>query len=337
MTSEKPERPTIYAVAESAGVSIATVSRVLQGMPNVASETRSRVLEAAERLDYLPRGSARALAARKYEALGLMLPELTGPYFAELLIGFESAAAELGLSVALVMTNEPGLGGRVRRLASRVDGLALMAGREQLTADEIAALARRLPLVLVASGHHRDSLGTENTASAQALTQHLLDHGRRRLWFVGDPDLAPDAAERFAGFAAAHTAAGLAVSEPVRVGFQESDGRACAQRVLAEDSEAPDGLLCVNDEVAIAAMDALQRAGIDVPGDLAVTGWDDGMTARYTRPGLTTVAQPVRDLGRLAATTLHQLIDGGAHTVEPRVLPTRMVVRGSCGCAEPLG
>lgn len=335
MSSDQPQRPTIYAVAESAGVSIATVSRVLQGTENVASSTRGKVLEAARQLDYLPRGSARALAAKKHEALGLMLPELTGPYFSELLIGFESAAADQGRPVALVMTDEPGLTEPVRRLASRVDGLALMAGREQLTCDDIGSLARRVPLVLVASGHHPGSLGTENTRRATELTEHLFGHGRRRLWFVGDPALAADATERFEGFAAAHTAAGLPVPEPVEVGFREADGRRCAERVLARRDDRPDALVCVNDEVAVAALDALQRAGVSVPDDVAVTGWDDVMTARYTRPGLTTVAQPVRELGRLAATALQHVIEGGSPAVESGVLPTRIVIRGSCGCAEP--
>lgn len=337
MSSSKPGPATIYAVAESAGVSIATVSRVLQGTNRVAEPTRQRVLDAARDLDYLPRGSARALAAKKHEAVGLMLPELTGPYFAELLVGFESAAAELGLSVALVMTDEPGLSRPLRQLAARVDGLAVMSGREQLASAELASLARRMPIVSVASGH-ADGIGTENEGSAAALTTHLFGHGRRRLRFVGDPDLAVDAAGRYAGFAAAHGEAGIPVPPPIRVRFSENDGREVARRLLAGNdlpgSDLPDGLVCVNDEVAVALLDELQHAGIDVPGDLAVTGWDDVMTARYTRPGLTSVAQPVRDLGRLAVTTLAALI-AGTRPAEPTTLPTRIVFRGSCGCPEP--
>jgi len=333
VSSSKPGPATIYAVAESAGVSIATVSRVLQGTNRVAEPTRQRVLDAARDLDYLPRGSARALAAKKHEAVGLMVPELTGPYFAELLVGFETAAAELGLSVALVMTNEPGLSRPLRQLAARVDGLAVMSGREQLASAEMASLARRMPIVSVASGQP-DGIGTENEGSAAALTTHLFGHGRRRLRFVGDPDLAADAAQRYAGFTAAHAEAGLHAAPPIRVRFSEEAGREVA-RGLVTSHALPDGLVCVNDEVAFALLDELQRAGLDVPGDLAVTGWDDGMTARYTRPGLTSVAQPVRDLGRLAVTTLAALI-AGTGTAEPTTLPTRIVFRGSCGCPEPL-
>jgi LacI family transcriptional regulator len=330
VTESTPAPATIYAVAESAGVSIATVSRVLQGTNRVAEPTRERVLAAARALDYLPRGSARALAANKHEALGLMVPELTGPYFADLLVGFEAAAAGAGLSVALLMTDEHGLSRPLRQLAARVDGLAVMTRPGQLATDELDSLARRLPLVRVAAGS--EGIGTENLGSARELTEHLFGHGRSRLVFVGDPDRAPDAAERYAGFVAAHTAAGLDAAEPIRVGFSEDAGRQVALQLLAH-RDRPDALVCVNDEVAVALLDELQRAGVRIPEDLAVTGWDDVMTARYTRPGLTSVAQPVRALGELAATTLHRLIATGDRRTPP-TLATRLVIRGSCGCPE---
>ena len=334
MTEAKPAPATIYAVAERAGVSIATVSRVLQGTNRVSSSTRDRVLEAARILDYLPRGSARALAAKKHEAIGFMVSGLTGPYFAELIIGFESAASELGFSVALLMTDSSGLSRPLRQLAARVDGLAVMIRPDQLAGEEIESLARHLPLVLVASGDHPHAIGTESVGSARELTEHLFAHGRRRLVFVGDPALASDAAERFAGFTAAHAAAGLTTPDPIRVGFAEADGRHVAQQLVSDRTDWPDALVCVNDEVAVAAMAELQRAGVRIPEDLAITGWDDVMTARYTRPRLTTVAQPVRELGRLAATTLTRIIADGTPAAGPNILPTRMVVRGSCGCRE---
>ena len=335
MSQGGPGPATIYAVAERAGVSIATVSRVLHDATGVTAATRERVLEAARSLDYLPFGSARALAAKKHEALGLMVPELTGPYFAELLIGFESAASELGLSVALVMTDRAGLSRPLRQLAARVDGLAVMARPDQLAAEEVESLSRRVPLVLVASGTHAFAIGTENTSTAQELTAHLFTaHGRRGLVFVGDPDLAPDAGERFAGFTAAHTAAGMVAAEPIRVGFSEADGRRVAANLLSDRTAWPDGLVCVNDEVAVAVIDELERAGVSLPDELAITGWDDVMTARYTRPRLTTGTQPVRDLGRLAAVTLTRIIADGTPAAGPSILPTRIVLRGSCGCPD---
>jgi LacI family transcriptional regulator len=333
VTGTRPRPATIYAVAEAAGVSIATVSRVLQGAGRVAEATREKVLVAARSLDYLPGGSARALAAKKHEAVGLMLPELTGPYFAELLVGFESAAADFGLSVALLMTDEPGLSRPLRQLVARVDGLAVMARPGQLADEELSSLARRLPVLQVAAGLRPDAIGTESTASARELTEHLFGHGRRHLVFVGDPDLAPDAAERYAGFVEAHVAAGIEATEPARVGYSEDDGRRFAHHLLDGD-ERPDGLVCVNDEVAVALLDELQRAGLSIPDDIAITGWDDVMTARYTRPGLTTVAQPVRELGALAATTLYRRLTTGDQGHNPTILPTHIVQRGSCGCPE---
>ncbi|HEY3338967.1 MAG TPA: LacI family DNA-binding transcriptional regulator [Propionicimonas sp.] len=333
MTGTRPGPATIYAVAASAGVSIATVSRVLQGAARVSDATRAKVMEAVRTLDYLPRGSARALAAKKHEAVGLMLPELTGPYFAELLVGFESAAAGFGLSVALLMTDEPGLSRPLRQLAARVDGLAVMARPGQLADEEVDSLARRLPLVRLAAGVGAHAISTENTDSACELTEHLFGHGRRRLVFVGDPELAPDGEERYAGFVAAHARAGLRAAGPLRVGYSEQDGRRVAHQLLAAGA-LPDGLVCANDELAVALLDELQRAGLAVPDDLAITGWDDVMTARYTRPGLTSVAQPVRELGVVAATTLHRWVTTGEQPTTPTILPTRVVLRGSCGCPE---
>ncbi|HEY3409334.1 MAG TPA: substrate-binding domain-containing protein, partial [Propionicimonas sp.] len=203
----------------------------------------------------------------------------------------------------------------------------------QLADEELSSLARRLPVLQVAAGLRPDAIGTESTASARELTEHLFGHGRRHLVFVGDPDLAPDAAERYAGFVEAHLGAGIEVAEPARVGYSEDDGRRFAHQLL-DGAERPDGLVCVNDEVAVALIDELQRAGLSIPDDVAITGWDDVMTARYTRPGLTTVVQPVRELGGLAATLLHRRLTTGDQAHDPTILPTHIVLRGSCGCPE---
>ena len=159
----------------------------------------------------------------------------------------------------------------------------------------------------------------------------MLAHGRTRLVFVGDPEGAPDIAERHAGIVAAHRARGLQPAAPVRVPFREGEGEAVAERILAGEIEA-DALVCANDELALAIMSHLQDAGRDVPGEIAVVGWDDVMTSRYVRPGLTTVRQPVHELGVIAAERLHQRVSGALPRLEPQILPTEVVIRGSCGC-----
>lgn len=327
---------TIYSVAERAGVSIATVSRVLQGGGTVSSKTTQKVLDAVEQLNYVPLGAARSLAVRHHEAHGLILPELSGPYYAELLIGFESRAAELGQSVTLMLTEgKADIARAVRQLATHVDAIAVL-GSAAMPPAVARALHGQKPVVIIAGAPQEgiESVRAENAQSAEQLTEHVLAHGRTRLLFVGDPDGAPDISERHAGFVAAHRARGLEPAEPLRVAFREGTGEAVAERILAGELEA-DGLVCANDELALAIMSHLQDAGRDVPGEIAVVGWDDVMAARYVRPGLTTVRQPVHDLGVLAAERLHQRVSGGRPLLEPQVLPTALVIRGSCGCAAP--
>ena len=335
-TGNEPSGTTIYSVAEAAGVSIATVSRVLQGTGAVSERTRDKVLEAIDRLDYMPLAAARSLAVRQHEALGLVLPELDGPYFSELLSGFEEAAAELELSVVLALVDPDRLldAARFTRLAAGVDGVAVLGG---LLPDDVLLRASRQKPLLVLAGTATpglEQLAAENRTSAEELTAHLLDlHGRTRPVFAGDPDIAPDVRQRFEGFARALTARGLEVPTPLGGGLREDDGAAAAQRLLDTGMPA-DAVVCANDEVALALLDRLVTGGVRVPHDLAVTGWDDVMAARYVRPGLTTVRQPVRQLGALAAHRLHDRITGSAPG-DAGLLPTRLVVRGSCGCAEP--
>ncbi|WP_377644260.1 LacI family DNA-binding transcriptional regulator [Oryzobacter terrae] len=330
----RQQSATIYAVADLAQVSIATVSRVLQGSPVVTDKTRQKVLAAVEQLDYLPSGAARSLAVRQHDTFGLVLPEMSGPYYADLLVGFETRAAELRQSVMLVLAGTKGDGARaVRALASRVDGIAVMG------TDVSHAGATTKPIVVVAGDARPgiEVITTENTDSARRLTDHLLgDHGRTRLLFVGDPDAAHDVLERHAGFVAAHEARGLTPAPPVLAPFREAEGTAVADRIIAGELDT-DALVCSNDELALAIIARLVDSGTDVPGDIAVVGWDDVMTARYVRPGLTTVRQPVREVGALAADRLHHLVSGAPPSDGRHVLPTEVVIRSSCGCPGAAG
>ncbi len=326
---------TIYSVADQAGVSIATVSRVLQGSSLVSERTTRKVLDAVAQLDYLPSGAARSLAVRHHDTYGLVLPELNGPYYAELLVGFETRAADLDQSVMLVLADTKEDRDRaVRTLATRVDGIAVLGS----DAANIGSIGK--PVVVIA-GHARggiEAIAAENVEGARRLTEHLFGHGRTHLLFVGDTDAAPDLFERYEGFVAAHRARGLTAADPVRAEFRERDGTAVADRLLAGDFTA-DALVCGNDELALAVMARLTDGGVDVPGEMAIVGWDDVMTARYVRPGLTTVRQPVQELGALAADRLHDLVSGAAPSAERRVLATEVVIRSSCGCppGDPAG
>ena len=332
--STRTSGTTIYSVAERAGVSIASVSRVLQGSTAVSEKTRQRVLAAAEELKYVPLAAARSLAVRHHEAHGLVLPELSGPYYSELLMGFESRAADLGQSVVLMLAEgKHDLVRAVRKLATRVDGLAML-GSSAIPDQTVTALHGSKPVVLIAGDPlpDIDTVTSENTISAEEITAHVIGHGRRVILFAGDPASGPDFRDRYAGFVAAHEAAGRRAAEPVRIPLRESDGTALADRLLSGEVRA-DALVCANDELALAVMKRLREGGWIVPDDIAIVGWDDVMTARYVEPALTTVRQPVRELGASAADRLHQRITGVAVGDGPQVIPTSVVIRASCGCA----
>ena len=223
----------------------------------------------------------------------------------------------------------------VRKILGRVDGIVI--ANDTISDAMVRQIVRTTPTVLVARDAIEgcDSVQVENFISSAELTRHLLEHGRTRLVFVGDPDTSHDVSERYRGFQHALTRKrGAEVAGPIRVQYEEtSGGRVMEGLREAEAGGAEiDGLVCANDELALATMVLLGRAGRRVPDDIAVVGFDDIMTSRYLAPGLTTVQQPMRELGRWAAIRLHERISGRTFDVHPQVLPTRMVVRGSCGC-----
>jgi LacI family transcriptional regulator len=329
-----PDGVTIRDVARHAGVSIATVSRALRGHDNVTAATRERVLASVAELHFTPSRLGVSLAERRHAANGIVFPDLSGPYYAEVVLGYEEVAAELGRSVLILSTHgRDAARAMVMEMAGRVDGLVVL-GRT-VTDDVVREIADRgTPLVLLARPTFGDvdSVNAENIESAGLLARHLSDDGRRRLLFVGDPASSPDVAERWEGLCKAQSAAHLPEPSSLRPeGFGEDAGRAAATTLLAGPG-LPDAVVCANDELALGLMHGLRASGVDVPGQLAVTGWDDVMAARYA--GLTTVRQPMRELGATAARLLDARIGGEQGPAKHELLPTQLVVRSSCANHE---
>jgi LacI family transcriptional regulator len=333
----KTKAATIYEVARRAGVSIATVSRALRDSDLVTADTREKVHAAARELHFTPSRLGRSLAEGRHAANGIVFPDLVGPYYAEVVLGYEAAAAELGSSVLILATRgRPHPVAAVRDLAGRVDGLAIMGNT--VGDDVVAGIAGTgVPLVLLARDPVPgvDTIRTRNERTASELAAHLIGHGHRRFAFLGDPGGAPDVAGRYAGLASALRAAGLDVPPPVPCGLDLQSGQAAARDLLREP---PDAVVCANDEIALGVLLAAEAAGL--ARTPAVTGWDDLLAARFA--GLTTVSQPMRELGATAARWLHGRIT--ERTADPadrpvairrRILPTALVVRNSCGTHNP--
>lgn len=328
-------RATIYSVAERAGVSIATVSRVLSGATVTSAESTEKVLKAARELAYVPQNSAKSLASARYQTHAVVIGSLDGPYYSELLMGYEEVAARYDQELLLVVADRPRRTRTLADLRARVDGV--MIAQMDIPAEEIAAVARMIPVVLVGRTgvDGCDGVVSESAQTATSLTRHLVEaHHRRRLVFVGDPSQSYDVAARHRGFHEALRTAGLdAAYDPIVVPYTEDGGSRAADLVLALP-ERPDALVCANDEVALALTVRLRAHGIRVGADIAVTGWDDVTAARYVTPGLTTARQPVREMAGRAAELLHRRVGGLQDPVGEHVLPTEVVIRQSCGCSD---
>jgi LacI family transcriptional regulator len=324
-------RSTIRDVARHAGVSIATVSRVMRDSTAVRPDTRERVMTSAQELEFVPSQLGRQLAERRYAANGIVFPDLSGPYYAEVVLGYENVAAELRRSVLILSTHgRPDAEAAVREMADRCDGLVIL-GRTVSDAciEQLASRGTRIVLVARPPIGDIDSVNAVNTDSAAALARHLLDGGARTITFLGDPETSPDVAERWDSLRDTARAAGATVTLLPVDDLGEEAGAAAAARLLERrDAEPlPDALACANDELALGVIHALRRAGVDVPATVQVTGWDDVMAARYA--ALTTVRQPMRELGATAARALDDAITGRRAGPRHELLPTELVVRGS--------
>ncbi|MEV4174351.1 LacI family DNA-binding transcriptional regulator [Nonomuraea sp. NPDC049709] len=321
---------TIYEVAKRAGVSIATVSRALRGTGPVAARTREKVLQAVEELNFTPSRLGVSLAEGRHAANGIVFPDLAGPYYTEVLLGYEEVASELGRSVVILSTKgRTRVNDLVKDLAGRVDGMLIFG---HTVPDPLVAELVRLGVRLVFISRDplpgADTLRSENAGSAHALARHLTGHGYERFAFLGAPLTSrDDVDERWQGVRAALGGAIDAVDTrhyTVECGFE-------AAVKLLKGRGRPRAIVCSDDEVALGALLAAEELGLDVPGDVAVTGWDDIMAARHARPALTTVRQPMRELGARAARALDELITGVRDTPSNLILPTELVIRSSCG------
>jgi len=344
--------PTIYDVAAKAGVSTATVSRALNSLSSVRPSTAAKVMAAMEELEFVPNVVARGLSSGKHWILGLvfMRAEVDGSVlgveeasllYTDIVIrGAESRAAEHGYSLLLSSADESHPSGMTSLLSltGTVDGLILLD--RVLKDDDVAYLSRRIPVVLLAGRGDSPSAVTvrvDNEQAMRSLAEHLIDvHHVKSVGFVSGSNESPDSVARANAFRGAITTLGGTFDD---VNMLESDwtsagGEDAMQQRIKLDAPLPEAFVCANDQTAVGVIYALGASGLKVPDDVIVTGFDDITLTRYFNPSLTTIRQSGSILGEVAIDALVAMLDDTKDVKRTITLPTELVVRGSCGCAE---
>jgi LacI family transcriptional regulator len=329
-----------------AGVSTATVSRVIRGSALVNPDTRDRVLAVIEALGFVPDAYAQGLSNRRKDIIGFAALERGGGetdieqnsvlFTDQIVHSAESVLRGTGYSLLLTFgTGGQEFEGRVRSLSGKVDGL--LVAEEVMATGDLLTLAKRIPVVVIAGRRDQtglDVVAADNVSGMRALVAHLVaEHRYRTFCFVTGPKDAPDARERQRAFEEAIR--GSVIDQVIHGDFSAGSGAAAA-RVLLDRSSLPEAVVCANDQMAIGLLRELQRAGVRVPADLAITGFDDVYPSRLIDPPLTTVRQPVRDLGIRAARRLLIRIGQPALAPSVEILPTSVIIRASCGCQGDL-
>jgi LacI family transcriptional regulator len=337
---------TLYDVARLAGVSTATVSRVLHGQDRVRESTRARVKKAIEELGYVPDSAAQSLSRRRKEVIGIVCIErpanqhenMNLTWSDELLHGVEAHIRTLDWSLLITFWNsvvDPDFP-RLDAMSGKVDGILI--GEGSFPSRLLERLAARVPVAVIAGPPNErevDVVTADNRSGSVALVTHLIEaHGISRLYHLDGPRNAPDASERR-----------LALEQVLRdhpssrlVGtthgsFSVESGEDASARILAATrGNLPDAIVCANDQMAIGLLRAFSKAGIRVPEDVAVVGFDDIFPGSLCEPPLTTVYQPMRTLGERACARLMERIAAPDLPPTVELLPTELVIRQSCGC-----
>jgi len=331
---------TIHDVARAAHVSIATVSRALNGSSRVTEMTRRRVRKAAAKLDYWPNGAARSLTQSQTHAIGILLPDLHGEFFSEVIRGADHSARQGNLQTLISSSHADAdeLVSAARSMRGRVDGLIVMA-TERATAEAIDPIRRRFPVVLMNPSSKIEGCSTVSIANfdgAHAAVEHLLGLGHTSVAVITGPSGNADADARLRGYRKALHAAGIAPVSTLEFqgDFTESSGYDAARRIL-QHVPRPTAVFASNDSMAIGLLSALGSLGVGVPRDMAVAGFDDIAISRYLTPPLTTVRVDAYELGARSVRLLISM-GGSADPIAYHhdVLPTVLVVRHSSGYTE---
>jgi DNA-binding LacI/PurR family transcriptional regulator len=343
-----PAKPvaTLDEVARVAGVSRATVSRVVNGSPKVSADVRRTVERAIDRLGYVPNRAARSLVTRRSDSIAVVITEpssrlFSDPFFPRLVRGISAALSVRDLQLVLLMPDDADDEQRTVRYltAGHVDGVILVSlhGDDPLP-DQLAT--RRVPLVVLGRPTHGvdvDYVDADNRDGARRATRHLVERGNRRIATITGPRDMVAGIDRLAGYRDALVDAGIEADESlVATGdFTQAGGEAAMERLLRDRPDL-DAVFCASDLMAVAALGVLQSAGRRVPDDVALIGYDDSPIATTSRPTLSSIRQPIEEMGREMVHLLAGGIEQAGRVPRRIVLTTELVARASsAGRAMP--
>ena len=325
---------TIREVAKAAGVSVATASRALNGLSSVTPATREKIEKAAARLDYVPHSGARSLTRQKTDTIGVILPDLFGEFFSEIIRGIDRTVHAAGMNLLLGnMHGSPEeTSAAIRAMRGRVDGLLVMPPNS--SADTLDGLTRfNMPTVLLNAQSNDDKVPyvtVDNYAGARLVTEHLIERGAKRIVHVAGPASNRDASERERGFRDVLRER-LGDEDPLVLpgDFREDAGCEAARRLLENDLPF-DAVFAGNDVMAVDLAAELGRSGLVVGKDVLVAGFDDIPLARYVTPPLTTVHSDITRLGSAGAEMVLRMLKGGEPDGDRAlVIAPTLAIRGS--------
>jgi LacI family transcriptional regulator len=330
---------TMKDVAQRAGVSMITVSRVINGNGYVHEDTLAKVRAAIDELQYVPNNLARSLRSRQTSTLALLVTDITNPFWTTVARGVEDEAAVRGFTVFLCNTDENPqkeahyLAMLMRR---RVDGLLIgpTPGSRSLLEQLQHQNVEFVLLDRTVEGIEANVVRGDSRSGAATLTQHLLGTGRRRIAYIGGPVTTSTGRDRLAGYRSAHLAMNVNLDPAlVKLGeFRPESGRQLTAELLADDVQC-DAIFAGNNLIALGVLQALSSARITVPETVAVASFDDVVGVNTFQPFLTAVVQPAYEIGRIGTRVLLERIAGARDGIEDLILPTQLVIRASCGCA----
>lgn len=324
---------SIREVARLAGVSVATVSRALKTPDVVSPATRARVLAAVEEADYRPNLTAVQFRSQRTRNLVVLVPSIANTFYARVIGGIQQAAQSRGYGVLLCNTQgDEAVEAQYARLVTsrQADGLIQLRAFNPFTADSSVSATLMVNACEVLDDPPCSTIQLDNRAAAREMTEHLIALGHRRIGMIEGPGHSPLTRERVAGYHDALAGAGIARDDSLRYpgDFTPSSGRDGADHLIQRE-ERPTAIFCESDEMAMGALHCLSRAGIKVPEEISVVGFDDIEFARYCDPPLTTISQPAEAFGETAVDVLVARIEGQRCQPTHRVLPHRLVIRES--------